>query len=73
MTSNFQKILISIDYCFFVFSQNMCIRQEAGFCCITYNLCSDTSSWTIDNTAKSVVGTECSNDFVEIPGELGFF
>jgi len=48
-------------------NQNICIRQEAGFCCITYNLCSDTNAWSIDNTAGSVIGTECTLDFVEIP------
>ena len=55
-----------------IFRQNICIRQEAGFCCITYNVCSDTGSYTIENNADadSVIGTSCSSDFIEIPGEL---
>jgi len=50
-------------------NQNICIRQEAGFCCITYNVCSDTGSYTIENNADadSVIGTSCSSDFIEIP------
>ena len=51
------------------FSQNICIRQESGYCCITYNVCSDTNSWAFDNiAATSLVNTECTTDFIEITG-----
>ena len=52
-----------------IFRQNICIRQEAGFCCVEYSTCSDTNSWTIDNTANSKQGTNCATDFVEISGK----
>jgi len=50
-------------------NQNICIRQESGYCCITYNVCSDTNSWAFDNiAATSLVNTECTTDFIEITG-----
>lgn len=45
--------------------QHICIRAEAGMCCIKYSLCGDTNSFTIDNTAAAVVGTSCVNDYVD--------
>ena len=52
-------------------SQNICIRQEAGFCCIQYSLCSDSYSWAIDNKvdADTKIGTNCSQDYIEISGK----
>jgi len=51
-------------------NQNICIRQEAGFCCVQYNVCSDTNSWAFHNAdpAVSAIGTECTVDYVEILG-----
>jgi len=46
----------------------ICIRQEAGFCCVEYKVCTDTWSFSLDNAidqsaanamAKSNVGTNC--------------
>ena len=54
---------------YFSYSQNICIRQEAGQCCISYNVCGDTSSYNFDNTdVTSLVGSECTVDFLEITG-----
>ena len=52
-------------------SQNICIRQESGFCCIQYSLCSDSYSWAIDNKvdADTKIGTNCSQDYIEISGK----
>ena len=36
------------------YSYNVCIRQEAGMSCITYQQCDDTSSWTLDLQAMPV-------------------
>jgi len=33
-------------------SYSHCIRQEAGFCCIQYQVCSDMNSFSIDTMAK---------------------
>jgi len=46
---------------------NACIRQESGFCCVQYQVCSDPNSYSLDNqldssiaaNAKAVVGTSC--------------
>jgi hypothetical protein len=47
----------------------ICIRQEAGYCCIEYSSCSDTSSWTIDNAiAAAMTDTLCALDYVGIDG-----
>ena len=55
------------------FSQNICIRQEEGNCCIRYNLCSDTNSWAISyNTGTIAIATSsgslCALDYVNISG-----
>merc|ERR1719464_219733 len=53
---------------------NVCIRQEAGMSCITYQECDDTSSWTLDlqampvSTAAATGGTMCTGDYLEIVG-----
>merc|ERR1719225_2033083 len=33
---------------------NVCIRQEAGMCCVEYRECDDTSSWTLDTQAMPI-------------------
>ena len=57
-----------------LFRQNICIRQEAGFCCIQYSPCSDTNSWAFDNkiNGETKIGTNCSEDYVEISGKSNF-
>ena len=51
------------------YSYSICIRQEKGMSCIKYNVCSDTYSFGWDNAAiTSLIGSNCSNDFVEITG-----
>merc|ERR1739844_101049 len=57
---------------------NVCIRQEAGMCCVEYRECDDTSSWTLDihtspvSTAASTGGTVCTGDYLEIVGATTF-
>jgi len=51
--------------------QNICIRQEAGFCCIQYNSCSDPNSYAFDNKIAADngdQGSNCSQDYIEISG-----
>lgn len=42
------------------------MRQEAGYCCVEYSICSDTNAWTLDsdtdiaNTAD--LDTQCNED-----------
>jgi len=54
-------------------TQNICIRQEAGMCCIQYSPCSDSNSWAFDNKVDddTKIGTNCSQDYIEISGVLG--
>uniref|UniRef100_A0A0K2T5C2 Putative LOC100161421 [Acyrthosiphon pisum] n=1 Tax=Lepeophtheirus salmonis TaxID=72036 RepID=A0A0K2T5C2_LEPSM len=54
-------------------TQQVCIRQEDGFCCIDYQVCSDENSMTLGNGGiadftKAGVGTDCSEDFIIIEG-----
>jgi len=57
---------------------NVCIRQEAGMCCVEYRECDDTSSWTLDtqampiSTAAATGGTMCTGDYLEIVGATTF-
>jgi len=64
-----QQHLATQDY-------NICIRPEAGYCCVEYSLCSDANSWTlstnanIDNTAD--LDTQCEgDDHLKIQGLSG--
>ena len=49
----------------------MCIRQESGFCCVQYQVCTDTNSFSIDSTiaaaGNSQVDSLCTLDYVTIP------
>ena len=66
--STYQELIKTCHF-YIISSQNICIRQESGYCCITYNVCSDTNSWAFDNiAATSLVNTECTTDFIEITG-----
>ena len=57
--SSDQQHLASQEY-------NICIRPQAGYCCVEYSLCSDTNSWTLDadadiaNTAD--LDSQCNAD-----------
>ena len=58
------------------FSQNICIRQESGYCCVRYNLCADTYSFAVMHgfpapTTSSASGTMCTGDYVSISGVSG--
>jgi len=49
---------------------SVCIRQEAGFCCNKYSVCTDDNSYTlfINDPAAAVVDSGCTNDFLLIEG-----
>ena len=52
-----------------VFSQTICIRQEAGMCCNKYTLCADTQSFGFDNrNPTAYTGTACTEDFIDFVG-----
>ena len=44
-------------------------------CCIQYSPCSDTNSWAFDNKvdADTKIGTNCSQDYVEISGKTKYY
>ena len=45
----------SIDTIHYLYySYNVCIRQEAGMCCVENRECDDTSSWTLDVYAMPI-------------------
>jgi len=52
-----------------------CIRQECGYCCVQYQVCTDTDSWSLDQGVGFVnavpmhatVDTLCTIDFIAIP------
>jgi hypothetical protein len=56
---------------------NICIRQEDGYCCIEYSVCSDTYSFGVDHYStiasieQSGTGSRCTEDFVTIVGGSG--
>ena len=65
-------------------SYNVCIRPEAGFCCVQYQVCSDPGSFTLDageldgsdpTMLTAAQDTSCTSDYIDIAGELqsGFF
>ena len=55
-----------------IFSYDICIRGEEGYCCVEYMPCADANSYTLDTlaiAAMSKVGTDCTADYIEIPGK----
>jgi len=65
-TFNFADIasqhLASQDY-------GICIRQEEGYCCIQYTLCSDANSFSLTMLhANAKLDTDCVTDYVGIAG-----
>lgn len=51
-------------------SYSICVRQEADACCVAYELCGDSNSFTIDAAiaSKSEIDTQCDVDYVGIDG-----
>lgn len=49
----------------------ICIRQEDGYCCIKYSLCSDAMSYTLSHSADTgdgaMLDTNCVEDYLQIP------
>lgn len=55
-------------------SYAVCIRREAGYCCVQYQLCADPNSFAIDNLAANQVGkvdTDCTKDYIGIETSNG--
>ena len=68
-----QCVYLTANFLFIYFSQNICIRQEEGHCCVRYNLCSDTNSWAISfhilpTYILTSSGSRCTLDYVNISG-----
>ena len=58
-----------------IHSYNVCIRPEDGFCCIQYQVCSDTGSFSLSSIqkpdaadAKALAESSCTSDYIDIPG-----
>jgi len=52
-------------------TQNLCIRQEAGYCCVQYQACSTSSAPSAFSVTTAIAGaetTQCSEDYVIIEG-----
>ena len=51
-------------------SYSSCIRTQAGYCCIEYQVCNDvTNGFTIDQTAAiGIADSKCTLDYVGIEG-----
>ena len=49
----------------------MCLRQEAGFCCVNYQVCNG-EQFAIDTKIAKTAGIEdqCSGDYIIIEGRL---
>jgi len=50
---------------------NICIRQEQGYCCVQYTVCSDANSYSLDvltAAAMAKIDTNCDSDFLGIDG-----
>lgn len=68
------KITCHFSYHLKTFRYSWCIRQEAGYCCVQYQACTDANSFSIDSTiaaaGTSQVDSLCTLDFVTIPGKF---
>ena len=67
------RLYFHIDLIYFpcLYSYEICIRNEANYCCIQYALCSDSNSYSLDNVnAAAKQDSECAEDFIEIDGKL---
>ena len=56
----------------------MCIRPEAGFCCVQYMVCSDPDSFSLNSMAAAgtpdaaAQDSSCTLDYIDIPGMQNF-
>ena len=68
---NICSVCIYYLYFFFNPSYAICVRRQAGHCCIEYSLCSDASSWTLDNLSATEASQDelCTGDWVGIDGK----
>ena len=63
-----QKVIIFFSL--FDFSYAVCIHPVEGYCCVEYQQCSDTNSFSLSHVdaAKAMQDELCSEDYVEIDG-----
>ena len=56
----------------FNFSVTACIRRQAGFCCIQYQVCAGViNAFSLDQSAAiGLIDTNCILDYVTIPGTV---
>ncbi len=57
---------------------SVCVRREAGFCCVNYNVCADqmAAGFTFDTTQAAMTDNNCLGaagvastvDYISIPG-----
>jgi len=77
----FQKV---IGPFFSQISVTACIRQQSGYCCVTYQVCNDFNAdgFSLDSRVslsaaapdfKAFFNTQCTLDYVAIPGCLQHF
>ena len=55
-----------------LFSYDICIRGEEGYCCTQFMPCADTNSYTLDAAEDDAIaesGTVCTNDYIDIEGK----
>ena len=53
-----------------------CIRREAGYCCIQYQLCAADNSFKLNNKAgdeKALIDTSCTLDYIGIESKWPLF
>lgn len=47
-----------------VFPYSICVRPEAGHCCIKYSPTTDTNAFTLGITSAVMTGTNCPEDYI---------
>jgi hypothetical protein len=69
-TFNFDQPTLATQMHLATQDYNICVRQEAGYCCVQYQVCADPQSFTLDSGSTLVntadIGSACINDFIEI-------
>jgi len=68
-------VYFSDDYLNILFRYNICIRKNAGFCCVQYVSCPNILyAFTLDtsiaaNAINGFIDTSCINDYITIAGK----
>ena len=61
-----------VDVFFLISRQQVCIRQNPGFCCVQYSVCSNVDmAFTLDTSSANALGdASCIMDFVSLESEF---